>query len=464
MKKNEERLNLTGIAPEKVQFWCLAVLGIMELALVAFGPALNYLPYFLVEHFSAIPGLVFLGTALMCRQSSLAKRHMLAGTGAAAWILTAQLLQYLGGEEPRYIGMAWSAYLLAFPFAAMEKERGKGLKWMAAGAVALCLLLSAYVALLVMDVVPGWMQSSVRWDRQVRLQVFAGPNIDAECLLIGIAFTLLFFFKTEKRWGKGLLLIAAAVQFIAVMLTNCRTVLYATCAMIAGIVFFGVFKGGWKRFLVGGLLAVAVFGSLLVLSDGVYGIHIKHTGNPNSVMGKESVQAAAEEDDTAEEKMAEASDTMVRKRSVFNRFGNFGGRAPVWKSALQAARWNPKIMLRGTPYVSNAISQPEWPHPMEHTHNSWLEMLVAFGLPGLLVGLYFAFLALRGAAFLLLRKDTQMPHRIVALLVLCLLLTGLTEPSLFAGYVFFHFVHVVFFLTTGYVDLWREEILHPERV
>lgn len=460
MKENKIALNPAGITPEKAQYGCLAALGLMELALVAFGPVLNYLPYFVVEQLSVIPGLIFLGAVFAAKRSPFANRSLLAGIAAAAWILIAQVLQYVGGEMPDKIGIHWAAYLMAFPFAAMEKEREKGLKLLAAVAVAIGSVMTLYAVLLSVDMLPGWLQGTVYWFSGVRLTVFSSCGTDGCYFMIGMAFALWLFFGTKTQWKKGLFLAAAAAQFIALILTNTRTTIFTTCAIIAGFVFFRIAKGGWKRFLAGLLAAVVVLSSLFFLSEAIFGL--RKTAVQNAKAQQTAEETVAMEADAA--KPAAEQPAEKPGRSLANHIGTLNGRTTIWQSTLRAVRWNPKVFLRGTPYVGTVISAVDGAITAEHTHNSWLQMLVAFGFPGLLIGLYFTFLAVRGAVYLLLRADTDMSRRCVAMLVLCLLMAGFMETFLFTSYVFYHFINITFFLCTGYVDRWREEIKHPERV
>lgn len=467
MKKNEQHLEFPGLTPEKLQFGCLLALGIMELALVAFGPALSYLPYFVVESFSAIPAFLFLGTVLISRQSAHAKRTLLAGVAAGLWIVLAQVLQRLAGEGPENSNLHWAAYLLAFPFAAVEQKRGRGLKQMAAMATAAALMLTLYAGLLKLHLLPAALSRHVFWDGPRLLDLWH-PNVTACTLMIGIAFCLGCTFRAENNWKKGLLLAAAAAQFAALALTNSRTNILMTCALMAGVVFFEVFRGSWKQLILGGVAVAAVFVGLFMLTDAIYGVNYEQI--VAEYLEEQETESGFPEEETgeksspSEEKTEVALPSQSGQGSFLDDMKTLNGRTTIWSSAFRAVRWNPKLMVHGTAYVGDAISAIEGCFPVEHAHNSWMQMLVGFGLPGLLLALYFTFLAVRGAAFVLLRLDTEMWQKCVALLVLCLLMAGFLEPFLFAGNLFYHLINVIFFLCTGYVDLWRAEVRHPERV
>lgn len=481
MEKKTNRLGFPGMTPEKLQFGCLAAVGIMELLLVAFGPMQFWLSSFIGEHYLVIPGILFLGAALMSWQTPLARRSLLAGVVGVAWLMIAQSAQRMAWQEPNNISMLWTVYLLAFPFASVSKQREKGLKFMVAVTMAIAVVFTVYAALMELNLLPS--SEQFHWDG-TRMWALWHPNITACIFMMSIAFSLGCCFLVKKRWQKMMLLAGAATQFLAQVITNCRTSIVMTCALAAGVVFFWIFRRGWKQFLLGGLAAIAVFGGLIFLSDGIYEAHGKmvtaryiaqqqaptpdaaapETVSPETVSSETSVSDVPVQETT--EPLPQVSiPTQNGQRSFWADLGTLNGRTGTWRRALRAVWWQPELLVRGSADVGETISavDPGGFQP-EHAHNSWMQMLVGFGLPGLLLALYITFLALRGAIFLLLRTASEMWKKCVALLVLCLLMAGFLEPFLFAEYYgYYHFINLMFFLCTGYVDLWREEVVHPER-
>ena len=55
--------------------------------------------------------------------------------------------------------------------------------------------------------------------------------------------------------GCIVLIVLILIQMVAMALTNCRTTLLLTGAMLGGTLFFLICKGGWKRFLLGLMVA-----------------------------------------------------------------------------------------------------------------------------------------------------------------------------------------------------------------
>lgn len=137
--------------------------------------------------------------------------------------------------------------------------------------------------------------------------------------------------------------------------------------------------------------------------------------------------------------------------------GSFNGRTGIWSAAAKSFLNNPRIQLRGTADVVGAFMREGCPFPAAHTHNSWLEMAVGFGIPGLLIALYFTIVAICDTAYLLCTPKCDLSKKCIAMLVICLLGIGFLEPVLFVGYVDSQYCNVVFFLCLGYMEQWRKD-------
>jgi O-antigen ligase len=129
------------------------------------------------------------------------------------------------------------------------------------------------------------------------------------------------------------------------------------------------------------------------------------------------------------------------------------GRTVIWNSALQAVRDNRQLFLWGTEYIGTVVSVYN-PFPVEHGHNSWVEVLLRSGLPGLVMALAFTGMAVISAAKLLLNMETELWKKVIAMTTICVMGTGFLEPSLFGGKSFYHVIDFLFFFCTGYLDYW----------
>lgn len=444
----------TGLG--KLPLICLTALGAMEVMLMVLGTLHGGIYYYIAQQYLAVPGLLFLGAVLVTKQGP--RRAILPGLLMVGWMVLAQLMQRIRWEEPQNLSIVWSAYLLAFPFAAVTKDGGrqKGLRTMGWLYTAAALILSLMSVLLVADVLPAFLHEIVDWDGN-RLMAVWHPNITACILMVGIAFSLGFFFEVKNGWAKAGLMAAAVLQFGVMALTNCRTSILITCAMVAAIVFFCIARKHWVRILAGVLAALVVFVGLFAVSDAIFdknneALVVKYL-NELAQQAEQSSPSSAEEEAVPDVYIPGDSG----QGTLLNDLKTLNGRTWIWEGAVRAMKNEPEFLLRGTSYVGPAISRNMLhSFEVEHAHNSWMEVLLGFGLPGLVLALYFTWLAVKNGLLILFR-DSRMWRKCVALLTLCLLVTGFLEPYLFTGYIFYNFINLIFFLCVGYLDAWQRE-------
>ena len=147
---------------------CLFVVGIIEFLLYTMNPLRPHLGEFMVEQFTVVPVLVFLGAALTQRQTKMGTMALILGGITVAWMSLTQCVQVLAWEGGRNISMMWVPYLLAFPFAAVTQdgERRKGL-WILGGAAAACSLAAGIGGiLLLLDALPNFLKNTIIWDKE----------------------------------------------------------------------------------------------------------------------------------------------------------------------------------------------------------------------------------------------------------------------------------------------------------
>lgn len=479
--------HLGGCPALKLQFYCLLAAGIIELLFLALGSLLGGIMYYYVKSYLLIPCILFFGTILTQGVPQQARRQLLLGMGMAAWFVITQTQHEIQGMETKRIGMFFCTYLLAFPFASVTQDgvRQKGLKLIAWFYVAASMVLAVYSVLLLLNLLPSFLEPYIAWDG-ARLQAMWHSNICACLFMIGIAFCFGFFFQAKRAWQKCLLLAAVALQFGCMALTNCRTSILMTCALIGGIAFFAVWKSGWKRFVVGLVAALAITAALFAVSSTLY------KRNNERLVAKYTVQMASIEEQTASPEAQETSEAVeiinteaagasteetelpqpvVNEQGQLqgvNGQGSFSsdlrtlnGRTVIWGAALRALRDNPSLLLWGTEYVGVVISV--YNHfDVEHAHNSWAEILFRMGLPGLVLALIFTGIAV-WCAFRLLWKNNDMWKTCIAMLVLCMLVAGFLEPFLFSADIFYHYLDFIFFLCVGYMTQWHGESKDAEK-
>ena len=443
---------LPAIPQDRQPFVYLAAAGILEFLFITMVAIPSYLGYYLAETYLIVPCLLFLGYVLREKQTDFARRRLLLAGLAVAWFFISQVQHKLSGMENQIITTVFGVYLLAFPFAALTDDReNTGIRWIGRLLVAAALVLVGFSVILLLDIVPAPWQEFLYWDGS-RLTVFWHPNISACYLMIGMGFGTALLMQAKKPLTRVLLALAVAVQFLAMALTNCRTTLLLTGALFGGLAFFRIFRGSWKQFVLGLLAAVLVLVGSFKLSGMLY------QWNEDRILANISaLQEADAPGLTADEEDGQvALDTDNPQGTLLNDMSTLNGRTYIWKSALQAVRDNKTLALWGTEYIGTVVSVYN-SFPVEHSHNSWMEVLLRSGIPGLLIALVFTGICVVSAVKLLLNRETELWKKMIAMTTVCVMVTGFLEPYLFGGNSYYHVIDFVFFLGTGYLDYWSHQ-------
>ena len=472
-----------GTSEYHVPLLLLLAVGIIEFLFITLESRFSGIGYYLAETYVIVPCLLLLGYVMREKQSVFARRRLLLATAAVSWFVIVQCIHKLSGMENHPMATVFLVYLMAFPFAALAEDRkNAGLRLIGGVFVAASLVLVFYTVLLLLNRVPSGMEGILFWDG-ARLNPLWHPNIAASYFMIGIGFSLVFCCLSGKPWTKALLVFAIILQLFAMALTNCRTTLLLTGALLGGTVFFLTFKGNWKGFILGllaaGILLVGTFklsgmlfqwnnDRLLAELTAAQEASAPATEEPVPEMTEitEAEIPAAEtpatempvEEAPVVEEIIVMEDTGViigdnEQRSLSEDLRSLNGRTQIWEAALKAVRNSKPIMLWGTEYSGTMISIYHW-FDVVHAHNAWMETLMRMGIPGLLMALVFTVLSVFSAAKLLLSSQTVLWKKIVAMLAMCVMATGFLEPYLFITNVYYHVTDFVFFFLTGYLDFW----------
>lgn len=445
-----------SVSRERLPFWYLAAAGLLEFLFITMVCIPSYLGYYLAETYLIVPCLLFLGHVLQTKQSDFARRRLVLAGAAVVWFVISQIIHKLYGMENQPISTVLGVYLLAFPFAALTDDRENTGLWQTGKFfLAAALVLVAYSGILLLDLVPDGWKEFLYWDG-TRLNVFWHPNITACYLMIGMGFGMVFLLRAKKTLTKVLLAAAVAAQFLVMALTNCRTTLLMTGALLGGIAFFLISRGGWKRFVLGLLAAALILVGSFKLSGEIY------RWNEDRIISAVSAIHAGDAGEPDGELYSVTEDgeivitTENPQGSLVNDMASLNGRTYIWKSALQAIRDNKALALWGTEYSGTVISVYN-SFPVEHSHNSWMEVLLRAGIPGLLIALMFTLLSAVRAAELLLSSRTELWKKIIAMLTMCVMVSGFLEPYLFGGKAYYHVIDFIFLFCTGYLDFWCKE-------
>ena len=448
-------LQKEGTSSKNVPMLLLLAAGVIEFLFITLENQFSGIGYYLAETYVIVPCLLLLGYMLREKLGSFARRRLLLAGAAVGWFVIVQCIHKLSGMENHPMATVFFVYLMAFPFASLADDRKNAGLWCIGGMfIAAALLLVGYSAMLLLDLVPGGMEAYLYWDG-ARLHALWHPNVAAGYFMIGIGFSLALCFLTRKKLVKVLLGGGIALQLMAMALTNCRTTLLLTGAMLGGTVFFLMCKGGgWKRMVLGLLAAAVILVGCFKLSGMLF------QWNNDRLLAE--LPAVQTEDDSAsevsEKEVILIEDTGIilgdnEQGSLVNDMRTLNGRTLIWKAALKAIRNDKKLALWGTEYSGTYITVYS-PIPVVHAHNSWMETLMRMGLPGLMMSLVFTALSVWSAAKLVLSPETLLWKKIIAMLAMCVMASGFLEPYLFLTNVYYHVTDFIFFFLTGYLDFW----------
>lgn len=448
-------LQKEGTSSKNVPMLLLLAAGVIEFLFITLENQFSGIGYYLAETYVIVPCLLLLGYMLREELGSFARRRLLLAGAAVGWFVIVQCIHKLSGMENHPMATVFFVYLMAFPFASLADDRKNAGLWCIGGMfIAAALLLVGYSAMLLLDLVPGGMEAYLYWDG-ARLHALWHPNVAAGYFMIGIGFSLALCFLTRKKLVKVLLAGGIALQLMAMALTNCRTTLLLTGAMLGGTAFFRICKGGgWKRMVLGLLAAAVILVGCFKLSGMLF-----QWNNDRLLERMTAVQAEPSSDlEVSEKEVVLIEDTGIilgdnEQGSLVNDMRTLNGRTLIWKAALKAIRNDKKLALWGTEYSGTYITVYS-PIPVVHAHNSWMETLMRMGLPGLMMSLVFTALSVWSTAKLVLSPETLLWKKIIAMLAMCVMASGFLEPYLFITNVYYHITDFIFFFLTGYLDYW----------
>lgn len=479
-----------GSVRNNVPLLLLLAAGAIAVLMIILDSQFSSIAYYLSETYLIVPCLLFFGYVFQADLTGFARRRMLLSVAAVCWFVFLQLIRKLSGIQPHPIATVFFVYLMAFPFASSTEDHSNaGIRMIGGLYIGASLVLVGYCACLLLGWVPHGMEEFLWWDG-MRLHVLRHPNITACYLMIGIGFAGAFCAKTKKRWLKMLLLAAITAQFLTMALTNCRTVLLTTGALFGGIAFFRIFRGSWKQFLLGILVAAALLvgsfkfsgmiyqwnnarlvAAVVEPQEGTVGAEASEMtpkwekpadslpADQISVIACKDIQGPLTNDVSSLNVRAvpvEQTDIIAgdnEQGTLTNDMRTLNNRTIIWESALRGIRANKEIALWGTAYPG-ALIAAYGPYQVDHAHNSWMEALLRLGLPGLVISLVFTGISVWGAAKLILRKETEVWKKIIAMTTMCVMISGFLEPYLFINNVLFYPIDFVFFFCTGYLDYW----------
>lgn len=429
---------------------CLFLAGALQCLMIVLRPYAIYVSC----NFALVPCVLFLALLWKHPLSPGAKKLLLLGAVLALWYAVVQSYHlYISGQS-REPGPFLAVVLLALPFAAVSDDgtRRRGLTIAGGFCLLGALILALFTGLLAIGGMPHPLDSLVYWDG-ARLVAMWHPNITANIFLTAMGFCFYFAAMTPRRSRKALFLALSAMFFLLLCLTNSRTGAICACLLVAGAVFCLIWKGGLPRFLLGAVAGLAALALLFTLYQAVFSLHEDRM--IQSYLQEQTASGTTPDLIVDDQSGQVGLHTEASQNSIRDDLGTLNSRTSIWRTALQSIRQDPQILVRGTPDIGALLKiQHSW-NPT-HTHNSWLEILMGLGLPGLLGAMIFTALALWHGLRILFFGGHSLPRKIIAVLVLCLLVSGVPENYLFLGPRDYQWANFLFFLCLGYLIRWQK--------
>lgn len=444
-------LRSSGLKPSTLQLGCLALLWALILPFMFFYTSHNYIFLYCVQNYLVLPASVFLGLSMAGNSFWSSKKIWVLCLIPVLWFfITEFIVRYnYGSVQP--FSLYLPAYLIAFPFAAFSGDGSlrKGLAVTGGFFLAYALVKAGHTLLCLLNILPGFPLDGVTWDGS-RLFYFFHPNVTACILFIGSAFALYFLLKTENLKLRVLWGIAMAGQLVCLALTNSRTSILLTGGFLGAVVFFLQIHKGWKRMLLAALLGLLIIPVFFNAAKGLYEWHEDRLIQYYLSQSEDSSVPVQVDPNTGEVTLQTL--TTSGQGEFLDNLSSFNGRTTLWKTALMAVWNDPSIALRGTDNVIATMAS--YTGYDVHTHNSWFQVLLNRGIPGLAIALVFTVLTLRNGLLVLFDPRTSNENRVIALLALGIMAAGSMEPYLFTGDINYFFVELVFFTCSGYLWVW----------
>ena len=335
----------------------------------------------------------------------------------------------------------------------------------------------------------------MNYDGFPRLWLAKYPTDCADDLLVAFGFAMTGLFITRKRWVKGCLLGAMAVMFTALGLVDGRAVMLSLGGMAAVAVFIIVIRRGVtkKTLAVGVVAAVAVIFAINFTCTRVGLFFPEKSGRTIEVIkGPQEPDFYGEwdwfpEDEPSEMNAApeqrayvvqplaaftpaessapihlvplasvqEETETSSSQAVTHREFEmTFAGRTFLWKAALDTLRSNENniLLLGRTPYdYLTLLYKNGFPYPFTHCHNVYMQTVLEWGIPGLVLMVLFLVLFAVSALRLILNCALPFWQRFLPVPAMALLAAELADcfSLLEMDFVSLHVIFLFMGMTMG---------------
>ena len=340
-------------------------------------------------------------------------------TSYAVWVLITRLVNgnvFKENDLLFTVGMFICVLALALPFQFERKNRQAVFNIFTGvffGVITFVSAVGIYAALVQRSIdirfLGKTLNAAVFWhdDGIFRLRIAdAHANTGACWAFFGMTLAANRFFAAKKIWLKTVLAVAAVIDFIAMCLTNCRTMFAAFSICFAVLIFILADRklakyNNKKRVLVFIL-------SLVIISPLAYKSidwTLKGVNAVSNIICSEYLS----DSETANTDNTEGDTTLFENsRDVFGEESTLTPRIAIWKTIPNVLIQDPWRLLRGSSAETyTEITNTTLYFKAFHYHNMFLNILMLTGVPGLVIVLAFLYILIRKILFLLFSRKEE---------------------------------------------------------
>ena len=238
----------------------------------------------------------------------------------------------------------------------------------------------------------------------------AHANTGACWAFLGMTLAANRFFAAKKIWLKTVLAVAAVIDFIAMCLTNCRTMFAAFSICFAVFIFIladrKLVKYNNKKRVLAFILSLVIISPLAYKS---IDWTLKGVNAVSNIICSEYLSDA----ETANTENTDGDTTLFENsRDVFGEESTLAPRIAIWKTIPNVFNQDPWRLLRGSSAetyteITNSTLYTTMYFKAFHYHNMFLNILMLTGIPGLVTVLVFLYILIRKILLLLFSRKEE---------------------------------------------------------
>ena len=402
-----------------------------------------------VQHYAMPVAFAFLGMTLLSGRTKVSVDERIALLYPAWYLISRLLLRELYLDDSFYNFCSLCLiYALAFPFAHWAKDEQRK-----AGLCAVAILFAVAYGIL------AWIGVMAAVGRQPitlpylgtaftieengikRLGMSTHPNVTAGIFFSALVLTIWFAFHFKKHWAILPAVVLGLGLYLAIGLTDSRTVMLQVSVLFAAIVFLSFQRLKIPSQIIRYLIAFGAAAAVLLLTYFSFSAMIEWLNLAYHQMIPNAIAEAADQ-------AAQEMEHLSAGRSVLLAADSLYGRNVHYRGVFKLIAEHPDVLIRGT-RVSDLGMVMDYLEGV-NAHNSYLQILIDAGIVGLAIAVWFTIRVFWVAVKVVFyhEKRSTFADKVLAVIPVTLLLNAVTESYVFTELKPYYCL--IFFLTLGY--------------